>query len=160
MHHPSVFLWSVLCCEREIHIYCQWQYARGIHITINSQIWTTGLTCMLSFGMIISMTCTSFQLKCSVVNIKFECQTTCVSKYFVKKNLNINNKVWKTILHNTFTVEMWGNYLQNPCKYGTVFESLLKEKIKVHVNDKKGIDLFLKPFYLYNGCIFTAYPFL
>lgn len=96
------------------------------------------------------MTCTSFQLKWAVVNIKFEYQTTCVSKYFVKKNLNINNKVWKTILHNTFTVEMWGNYLQNPCKYETVFESLLhvKEKIKVHVNDKKGIELFLKPFYL------------
>lgn len=31
------------------------------------------------------MTGTSFQLKWAVVNIKFECQTTCVSKYFMKK---------------------------------------------------------------------------
>lgn len=50
------------------------------------------------------MTGTSFQLKWAVVNIKFECQTTCVSKYYFmkKKNLNINNKVWKNNIAQHF----------------------------------------------------------
>lgn len=110
------------------------------------------------------MTGTSFELKWAVVNIKFECQTTCVSKYFRKKKKSqYQQQSMKSNIAQHFhgrKCEEITEYLQNPCKYRTVFESLWKEKIKVHVNDKKGIELFLKPFYLYNGCIFTAYPFL